>query len=131
MEICHDVNAHMAAKINVIVKEENHQGASGEPEIEYWQAAFSAVVAVPGADLGNMEGRDSIIELFACGGLPKVAGGAPVVALSEVMSGQKESACVMCKSASDNSNSVHMVKDGKRVKVEEWCVPEDRALYIL
>lgn len=25
MEICHDVNAHIAAKINVIVKEENQQ----------------------------------------------------------------------------------------------------------
>ena len=32
-------------------------------------------------------------------------------------------ACVMCKSASDDSNPVHMVKDGKRVELSgraEW-----------
>lgn len=45
---------------------------------------------MPGADLGKIEGRDSVIEMFVYGGIPKVAGGASVVALSEVMDGHKE-----------------------------------------
>lgn len=64
-----------------------------------------------------MEGQNSIIELFACGGVPKVAGGASVVALSEVMSGQKESACSFPNVFSSMNN--YTVKGGYALPAEE------------
>ena len=125
IELCRDINLYAPGGVKTIgtdssvkkTKESDAGKVSVKPEIEYWQAAFSAVAAVPGADLGNMEGPDSIIDLFTCGGIPKVAGGAPVVALSEVMSGQKESACSFPNVFSSMNN--YTVKGGYALPAEE------------
>ncbi|MCM1233947.1 MAG: hypothetical protein NC489_27895 [Ruminococcus flavefaciens] len=101
IELCRDINLYAPGGVKTIgtgamdknMKKAEEGKTAGGQEIECWQAAFSAVAAVPGADLGKVEGTDSIMELFTCGGVPKVAGGASVIALSEVMSGQKESKC--------------------------------------
>ena len=101
MELCRDINLYAPGGVKTIgtgttVKraEVSETGkADGKQEPEYWQAAFSAMAAVPVADLGKIEGPEQVIELFAGGAIPKVASGAPTIALAEVMDGQKESEC--------------------------------------
>lgn len=101
IELCRDINLYAPGGVKTIgtgstVKrvEASDTGKGAEKqETEYWQAAFSAAAAVPGADLGKIEGPEHIVELFAGGSVPKVAGGAATIALSEVMGGQKESEC--------------------------------------
>lgn len=125
IELSRDINLYAPEGVKTIgtgnsVKKAEEQDAgktAGKQEIEYWQTAFSAVAAVPGADLGKVEGQDSIINLFTCGGIPKVAGGTSVVALSEVMSGQKESECSFPSAFSSMNN--YTVKGAYALPAEE------------
>ena len=125
IELCRDINLYAPGGVKTIgtgnevkkAKESEAGKAAEAQEVEYWQAAFSAVAAVPGADLGKIEGQDSVVELFASGGIPKVAGGAPAIALSEVMDGKKESECSFPNVFSSMNN--YTVKGAYALPAEE------------
>lgn len=101
IELCRDINLYAPGGVKTVgtgatvkkAKEPEIEKTTGKHEIEYWQTAFSAVSAIPSVDLGKVEGQESMMDLFVCGGIPKVASGASAVALSEVMDGRKESEC--------------------------------------
>lgn len=57
-----------------------------------------------------------MIDMFACGSIPKVAQGQTAIAMAEVMSGIKESECSFPKSFCSMQN--YMVKGG-------YALPED------
>ncbi len=59
--------------------------------MEHWQTSFSAIAAVPQMDLGQIGEAGDVIDIFANGSVPGMAGGSAVVAMSEVMAGKKES----------------------------------------
>lgn len=125
LELCRDINLYAPGGVKTIgtgttVKhaEVSETGTAAEKqETEYWQAAFSAVAAVPCADLGKIEGPEQIVELFAGGSVPKVAGGAATIALSEVMGGQKESECSFPSVFKSMNN--YTVKGGYALPAEE------------
>ena len=75
------------------------------------------MAAVPVADLGKIEGPEQVIELFAGGAIPKVASGAPTIALAEVMDGQKESECTFPNIFQSMNN--YTVKGGYALPAEE------------
>lgn len=125
IEICRDINLYAPGGVKTVGtetsvkkgKESAGGKTAGKQEAECWHAAFSALAAIPGADLGKIEGQSSMIELFTFGMIPKIAGAASVIALSEVMDGQKESECsfpnVFC------SMNNYTVKGGYALPVEE------------
>lgn len=125
LELCRDINLYAPGGVKTIgtgtaVKraEASETGkAAKKQETEYWQAAFSAVAAVPGADLGKIEGAEQVIALFVGGAIPKVAGGAPTIALAEVMGGQKESECSFPNVFQSMNN--YTVKGGYELPMEE------------
>ncbi len=125
LELCRDINLYAPGGVKTIgtgttVKraEVSETGkADGKQEPEYWQAAFSAMAAVPVADLGKIEGPEQVIELFAGGAIPKVASGAPTIALAEVMDGQKESECTFPNIFQSMNN--YTVKGGYALPAEE------------
>lgn len=125
LELCRDINLYAPGGVKTIgtgttVKraEVSETGKAAEKqETEYWQAAFFAMAAVPGADLGKIEGTEQVIELFAGGAIPKVAGGAPTIALAEVMDGQKESECTFPNVFQSMNN--YTVKGGYALPAEE------------
>lgn len=59
----------------------------------HWQSTYAAIAAVPFAGLSRIEGVETLVDLGACGCVPKVAEGLTVIALTEVMEGKKESEC--------------------------------------
>lgn len=100
LEICRDFNFYAPGGVRTV----GNGDASGKQtklpaenpnnggRTEHWRASFSAMAAVPAADFGKIgEGTDQAVDIFACGSVPKVAGGATVLALGEVMRGRKES----------------------------------------
>ena len=125
LELCRDINLYAPGGVKTIgtgttVKraEVSETGkADGKQEPGYWQAAFSAMAAVPVADLGKIEGPEQVIELFAGGAIPKVASGAPTIALAEVMDGQKESECTFPNIFQSMNN--YTVKGGYALPAEE------------
>ncbi len=125
IELCRDINLYAPGGVKTVgtgagVKKtgESERGNEEEKqEAEYWQAAFFAAAAVPGTDLGKVKGTDHMIELFVCGGIPKVAGGASTIALSEVMGGKKESECSFPNIFKSMNN--YTVKGGYALPEEE------------
>lgn len=125
IELCRDINLYAPGGVKTVgtgnvVKKDTEPETGGNDkgkEAEYWQTAFSAVAAVPSADLGSAGGQDSLVALYACGGTPKVAGGAAAIALSEVMNGCKESACSFPNIFKSMNN--YTVKGGYALPAEE------------
>lgn len=79
IELCRDINLYAPGGVKTVgtgnvVKKDTEPETGGNDkgkEAEYWQTAFSAVAAVPSADLGSAGGQDSLVALYACGGNPK------------------------------------------------------------
>ena len=99
IELCRDINLYAPEGVKTIGtggKAGKHAEASvgkllREPEMEHWQTSFSAIAAVPQMDLGQIGEAGDVIDIFANGSVPGMAGGSAVVAMSEVMAGKKES----------------------------------------
>lgn len=95
IELCRDINLYASGGVETAgtgkgVKKKQAVGKITDGrETEHWQASFSALAAVPAVDFGNIEGQDDIIDLFACGGIPKIANGTTTIALAETMEGKK------------------------------------------
>ena len=125
IELCRDINLYAPGGVKTVgtgntVKKDTEPETGGDAQkqdVEYWQAAFSAVAAVPAADLAKAGGQDSLAGLFACGGIPKVAGGASTIALSEVMNGCKERDCTFPSVFKSMNN--YTVKGGYALPAEE------------
>ncbi len=99
IEICRDFNFYAPSGVQTIGTGEC-QGKSagkvkkqGEQDIVHWQSTYAAIAAVPFAGLSRIEGVETLVDLGACGCVPKVAEGLTVIALTEVMEGKKESEC--------------------------------------
>lgn len=59
--------------------------------VEHWQASYSALAAVPAADFSQIRDTGTVVDMFTCGSVPKVAKGSTTIAMSEAMAGKKES----------------------------------------
>ncbi len=99
IELCRDINLYAPGGVKTVgtgdgAKKKTdlneRRNATGQ-EIEHWQASFAALAAIPAVDLEKVQGQEDVVNLFACGGVPKVANGSTTIALSEVMEGKKES----------------------------------------
>lgn len=99
IELCRDINLYAPGGVKTIgtgngVNRKNDLDSGHNvvrKDTEHWQASFSAIAALPVVDFGKIQGQEDIIDLFACGGVPKVANGSTTISLSEVMEGKKES----------------------------------------
>ncbi|MCI9046662.1 MAG: hypothetical protein HFG71_05195 [Hungatella sp.] len=118
IEICRDFNFYapdgvktQGTGLNVDVARERNEKAIKE-KAEQWRLSFSALAAVPSVDFGKGE-KNSVIDLVANGAIPKVANGATVVTLKEVMEGKKESETSFPETL--NSMEKYSVKGGYRI----------------
>lgn len=103
IELCRDINLYAANGVNTIgtgersVKktEEEERGEEGYSEAKgNWAESFTALAAIPVVEMGQAGNEEIMTALCACGGIPKVAAGAAVVSLSQVMNGVKEEDCM-------------------------------------
>lgn len=99
IELCRDINVYAPGGVKTIGTGETSKkrqsadtgrNTTGQ-ETEHWQAAFSAMAAVPAVDFGLIKGSGDAVDLFACGSVAKVANGSTAIALAEVMEGKRES----------------------------------------
>ncbi|MDE7321191.1 MAG: hypothetical protein K2N73_00410 [Lachnospiraceae bacterium] len=102
IEICRDFNFYAPSGIQTIGTGEcqgksagkvKKQGEKREKDIVRWQSTYAAIAAVPFAGLRRIEGVETLVDLGACGCVPKVAKALTVIALTEVMEGKKDSEC--------------------------------------
>lgn len=97
IELCRDINMYAPGGVRTVGAEDasviqDSSTAMNEQEkqgVECWQASYSALAAIPGSDLSKMKDKESVFDLYTCGSIPKVAKGATVMALSEVMEGSR------------------------------------------
>lgn len=98
IEICRDLNFYAAGGVRTtgtgMEKEEisGTEKRTGRKRTGSWQASWSAVCAVPSADLSKVD-KKTVYDLYAGGSVPQMAKGAAVSAMSQVMAGKKESEC--------------------------------------
>lgn len=125
IELCRDINLYAPVGVKTIgtgkgvkEKKESDEGRliMGQ-ETEHWQVSFAAMAAVPTVDFEKIKGQDDIVDLFACGGVPKVANGSTTIALSEVMDGKKESESSFPEAFKSMDN--YTVKGGYALPQEE------------
>lgn len=102
IEICRDFNFYAPEGVQTIGTGEyqekkevkvKKQEEKKKKDITHWQSSCSAIAAVPFAGLNKIVGVETLVDLGACGCVPKVAKGLTVVALTEAMEGKKESEC--------------------------------------
>ncbi len=125
IELCRDINLYAPGGVKTVgtgngvkEKKESDEGqlVAGQ-ETEHWQASFAAMAAVPAVNFEKIQGQDDIVDLFACGGVPKVANGSTTIALSEVMDGKRESECSFPEAFKSMDN--YTVKGGYALPQEE------------
>lgn len=125
IELCRDINLYAPAGVKTVgtgegIKKkkvlDEGQLVAGQ-ETEHWQASFAALAAVPAVDFEKIQGQEDIVDLFACGGVPKVANGSTTVALAEVMEGKKESESSFPEAFKSMDN--YTVKGGYALPQEE------------
>lgn len=103
IELCRDINLYAANGVNTIgtgeksVKKPEEEETEGEGYSETkgnWKESFTALAAIPTVEMGQAGSEATMTALYACGGIPKVAAGAAVLSLSQVMNGTKEEDCM-------------------------------------
>lgn len=98
IELCRDINFYAQDGVHTVAFEDMEAAEPDSPMIkssgtvEHWQISYSAMAAVPAANLSKLREED-VTGFVANGSVPKVAGGAVVAALSQVMDGKRESEC--------------------------------------
>ena len=102
IELCRDINLYAANGVNTIgtgersVKkpEEETEGEGYSETKGNWKESFTALAAIPAVEMGQAGSEATVTALYACGGIPRVAAGAAVLSLSQVMNGTKEEDCM-------------------------------------
>lgn len=96
IELCRDINMYAPGGVKTVgiedtsaIQNSNMVAGRKEKREECWQAAYTALAAIPSADFSNMEDAESAFDLYMAGSIPKVANGATAIALSEVMEGNQ------------------------------------------
>lgn len=97
IELSHDFNFYAPGGVRTIgtgdiskqQRPENKPERSREKQ-DHWRLSYHALGAIPSADPASIDSVGDIAGICACGSVPKVARGAAVIALAEVMEGKKE-----------------------------------------
>ena len=92
IEICRDFNFYAPGGVQTNGKIDGAEAdmpvsSAGNREPEHWQISYSAMAAVPVADVSRCD-ADSVMELAACSAVPKIAGGRQVLAMKDTMEGK-------------------------------------------
>ncbi|MBQ9989545.1 MAG: hypothetical protein IJP31_01170 [Lachnospiraceae bacterium] len=100
IELCRDINLFAPSGVQTIGTEDGMKalkegGASRrsheqQDQAEGWQAAYTAMAAIPVMDFSSAQEAGYAIDVVAGAGIPRIAGGQAVHAMMEVMNGKKE-----------------------------------------
>lgn len=98
IELCRDLNFYASGGVRTTGTGKLREEAP-EKEKKFrknrtgsWQVSWSAVCAVPSADLSKTN-KNTALGLYAAGSIPQMAKGSAVSTMSQVMAGKKESEC--------------------------------------
>ena len=125
--LCRDINLFAPGGVQTVGTEEikgqekqireRKRTAGIMSQTDGWQAAYTALAAVPAIDFSQNQAADFAIDILTCASIPRIAGGQTTYTMMEVMEGKNEGDCTFPRVFKSMDN--YTVKGGYLLPEEE------------